>query len=199
MGIFTEIRNEHLIRELQRELNTDILLFGFDGATYFGNLQKIEDCRIAYLTPAIEGGSNVEIQSPSGEDIDVKFAHVDLWLVVAKATGVKSDPFSSDDGGPGGNGPNGGAPGQRSEASERQESRDLICLLRRMIGDEVVITTLGGFLFRGTLGEVDDELAFLSVDDIFLPGTSSEISSDEVSTVVINLEAVTSVSLSAES
>lgn len=199
MGIFTEIRNEHLIRELQRELNTDVLLFGFDGVTYFGNLQKIEDCRIAYLTPAIEGGSNVEIQSPSGEDIDVKFAHVDLWLVVAKATGVKSDPFSSDDGGPGGNGPNGGAPGQRSEASERQESRDLICLLRRMIGDEVVITTLGGFLFRGTLGEVDDELAFLSVDDIFLPGTSSEISSDEVSTVVINLEAVTSVSLSAES
>lgn len=199
MGIFTEIRNEHLIRELQRELNTDVLLFGFDGVTYFGNLQKIEDCRIAYLTPAIEGGSNVEIQSPSGEDIDVKFAHVDLWLVVAKATGVKSDPFSSDDGGPGGNGPNGGAPGQRSEASERQESRDLICLLRRMIGDGVVITTLGGFLFRGTLGEVDDELAFLSVDDIFLPGTSSEISSDEVSTVVINLEAVTSVSLSAES
>ena len=199
MGISTEIRNEHLIRERQRELNTDVLLFGFDGVTYFGNLQKIEDCRIAYLTPAIEGGSNVEIQSPSGEDIDVKFAHVDLWLVVAKATGVKSDPFSSDDGGPGGNGPNGGAPGQRSEASERQESRDLICLLRRMIGDEVVITTLGGFLFRGTLGEVDDELAFLSVDDIFLPGTSSEISSDEVSTVVINLEAVTSVSLSAES
>ena len=201
MGIFTEIRNEHLIRELQRELNTDILLFGFDGVTYFGNLQKIEDCRVAYLTPAVEGGSNVEIQSPSGEDVDVKFAHVDLWMVVAKATGVKSDPFSSDGGSsqPGGGGPNGGGPGQRTETSERQESRDLICLLRRMIGDEVVITTLGGFLFRGTLGEVDDELAFLSVDDIFLPGTSSEISSDEVSTVVINLEAVTSVSLSAES
>ncbi|MDD4600565.1 hypothetical protein SDC9_13765 [bioreactor metagenome] len=189
MGIFTEIRNECLIKELQRELNTDVLLFGFDGMVYFGRLQKVEDCRVATLM-APEEASNVEIQTPSGENVEVRFAHVDLWQIVAKATGVKTNPFDSGYG----KGPAAGLP-ERTDTTERQESHELICILRRMIGDEVAITTLGGFLFTGTLGDVDDELAFISVDDIFIPGTSSQISDDDVSTAVINLEAITSVSL----
>ena len=197
MGIFKELRNECLIRELEHELNTDVLLFGFDGIVYFGNLQKVEDCRVAFLSPAIEADSNVEILSPGGEVVDVRFLNLDLWQIVAKATGVKTSPFD--------NGPGlvttAAVPTeatQRTEASERQESRELICLLRRMIGDLVVITTLGGFIFQGTLGNVDDELAFISVDEIFGPATSSGISDDVVSTAVINLEAITSVSRSAE-
>ncbi|CQR74543.1 hypothetical protein SOV_26490 [Sporomusa ovata DSM 2662] len=195
MSIFRELRNECLIKELEHELNTDVLLFGFDGIVYFGNLQKIDDCRVAFLSPAIEADSNVEILSPGGEVVDVRFLNLDLWQIIAKATGVKTSPFD-----------NGKSPGlcisaeetQRTEASERQESRDLICLLKRMIGDLVVITTLGGFVFQGTLGNVDDELAFISVDEIFGPATSSGISDDVVSTAVINLEAITSVSRSAE-
>lgn len=198
MSIFKELRNECLIRELEHELNTDVLLFGFDGIVYFGNLQKIEDCRVAYLSPAIEADSNVEILSPGGEVIDVRFLQVDLWQVIAKATGVKTSPFDS---GPFGNGTVAAADTtQRTEEStERQESHTLICVLKRMIGDEVVITTLGGFVFQGTLGNVDDELAFISVDEIFGPATSSGISDDVVSTAVINLEAITSVSRAAES
>lgn len=193
MSIFRELRNECLIKELEHELNTDVLLFGFDGIVYFGNLQKIDDCRVAFLSPAIEADSNVEILSPGGEVVDVRFLNLDLWQIVAKATGVKTSPFD--------NGPGLGDSAeekQRTEASERQESRELICLLRRMIGDLVVITTLGGFVFQGTLGNVDDELAFISVDEIFGPATSSGISDDVVSTAVINLEAITSVSRSAE-
>ncbi|MBP2658263.1 MAG: hypothetical protein H6Q69_1295 [Firmicutes bacterium] len=53
MSIFTELRNQALVRELERELNTDVVLFGFDGFAYFGNLQAVEDCRIAILSPAI--------------------------------------------------------------------------------------------------------------------------------------------------
>lgn len=187
MGIFSEIRNECLIKELCRELNTDVLLFGFDGMVYYGRLQKIEDFRIAILTPP-EEASNVEIQTPSGESVEVRFANVDLWQIVAKATGVRTNPFEN-------HGPYGS---QRTDTTERQESHDLICVLRRMVGDLVVITTLGGFLFTGTLGDVDDELAFISVDDIFIPGTTSPISDSVVSTAVINLEAITSVSRSAE-
>ncbi|HWR44450.1 hypothetical protein [Sporomusa sp.] len=197
MGIFRELRNECLIRELERELNTDILLFGFDGFVFFGNLQRIEDCRVGFLTPAIEAESNVEILSPGGEIVDVRFLQVDLWQIVAKATGVKSSPFntSSDDC----HDDNGSREEpERNEAAERQESHDLICILRRMIGDEVVITTLGGFLFQGILGDVDDELAFISVCEIFGPATSSGISDDKVSTAVINLEAITSVSRSCD-
>lgn len=207
MAIFKEIRNECLIRELQRELNTDVLLFGFDGIVYFGNLQRIEDCRVAYLSPAIEAESNVEILSPGGELVDVRFLHVDLWQIVAKATGVRTDPFDN-----GGRVPaNSFATNdpavvltqaeepKRTETTSRQESHELICTLRRMIGDDVVITTLGGFLFEGRLGDVDDELAFLSVEEILGPATSSGISSDDVSNAVINLEAITSVSSSADS
>ncbi|TWH49109.1 hypothetical protein [Sporomusa sp. KB1] len=190
MGIFRELRNECLIKELEHELNTDVLLFGFDGIVYFGNLQKVDDCRIAFLSPAIEADSNVEILSPGGEVVDVRFLNLDLWQIVAKATGVKTSPFD--------NSTTTAAVSQRTEASERQESHELICLLRRMIGDLVVITTLGGFIFQGTLGNVDDELAFISVDEIFGPATSSGISDSVVSTAVINLEAITSVSRSAE-
>ncbi len=189
MSIFRELRNECLIRELDRELNTDVLLFGFDGVVYFGNLQKIEDCRVAFLSPAITAESSVEVLSPGGEVVNARFLNVDLWQIVAKATGVKTNPFCDGDGFLG---------DPRTEEPERQESHDLICLLRRMIGDNVIITTLGGFVFQGTLGNVDDELAFLSIDEILGPATSSGISDDEVSTAVINLRSITSVGRSAE-
>lgn len=198
MSIFRELRNECLIRELERELNTDVLLFGFDGMTYFGNLQKVEDCRIAFLSPAIEAQSNVEILSPGGEVVEVRFLHVDLWQIVAKATGIRTNPFTSSEDCDSTHSMRTEVSPQITETSERQESHELICILRRMIGDNVVVTTLGGFVFEGILGNVDDELAFISVNEIFGPGNSSGISDDTVSTAVVNLEALTSVSRSAE-
>ncbi|MBP2627795.1 MAG: hypothetical protein H6Q68_2506 [Firmicutes bacterium] len=192
MGIFTEIRNEALVRELERELNTDVLLFGFDGFIYFGNIQGIEDCRIALLSPAIKAETrDVQILSPGGELVRVDFLRVDLWQIVAKGTAIVDDPIAYS------NGP-GSAPviPQRTVTEERQESHHLIRQLCRMIGDNVVITTLGGFLFEGTLGDIDDELAILKVDDIFGPATSSSISGSDVRSVIVNLEALTSVSSS---
>ena len=198
MGIFKEIRNESLIRELQRELNTDVLLFGFDGMVYLGNLQRVENCRIAILTPAMVAASDVEILSPGGELKNVTFLHLDLWQIVAKATGVKSNPLEAIAGLAAEEAPL--APSaKRTEATERQESHELIRTLKRMIGDNVVITTLGGFMFEGTLGDVDDELAFMTISDIYGPATSSSISDADVSTAVINLEALTSVSITATS
>jgi len=233
MGIFLELRNECLIRELKRELNTDVLLFGFDGFTYFGRLQAIDDCRIALLTPAITADStDVEILSPGGDVRFVEFARIDLWQIVAKGTGIVEDPIAggscsssssssssrsssnsntnnntnsntntnnnsnTNSGGNtgGGKGNKGGRTLTVDESTERQESHELIRFLCRMVGDCVAITTLGGFLFTGVLGNVEDELAILSVDDIFVPGTSSPISADDVRTVVVNLEAITSVS-----
>jgi len=190
MGFFSEIRNEALIRELQCELNTDVLLFGADGFIYFGNLQGIDDCRIALLSPAIKAETrDVQILSPGGELVRVDFLRVDLWPIVAKGTAIVHDPIahSKDDG------PAAATP-QRDETEERQESHLLIRQLCRMIGDNVVITTLGGFLFEGTLGDISDELAILKVEDIFGPATSSAISDEDVRSVVVNLEALTSVS-----
>jgi small nuclear ribonucleoprotein (snRNP)-like protein len=188
MAIFREIRNECLIRELSHELNTDVLLFGFDGFTYFGRLQSIDDCRVAILTPAVVADTtDVEILTPGGELLTTTILRVDLWQIVAKGTGIVSDPIDSPH--------TGAAPGlQATTGTERQESHELICFLSRMVGECVTITTLGGFLFEGVLGAVKDELAFLTVEDIFGPGTSSSISDRNVRTVVVNLEALTSVS-----
>lgn len=196
MSIFSEIRNECLVRELERELNTDVLLFGFDGFIYFGNIQGIEDCRIALLSPAIKADTrDVEILSPGGELRRVDFARVDLWQIVAKGTAIVNDPIEDDKDHHHGhhNGPSSGD-FERTVSDERQESHHLIRQLCRMIGDNVVITTLGGFLFEGTLGDIDDELAILKVEDIFGPATSSSISGRDVRSVVVNLEALTSVS-----
>ncbi len=193
MSFFSEIRNEGLIRELECELNTDVLLFGVDGFIYFGNLQAVDDCRIALLSPAIKAHTrDVQILSPGGELVRVDFLRVDLWTIVAKGTAIVNDPIADGKGKESTT-----TTTQRESVEERQESRHLVRQLCRMIGDGVVITTLGGFLFEGTLGNINDDLAIIKVDDIFGPATSSSISDDDVRSVVVNLQALTSVSSSA--
>lgn len=195
MGLFAEIRNLALVRELERELNSDVVLFGFDGFAFFGNLQAVEDCRIAILSPAIEACSNnVEILTPGGEVLHVDFTRVDLWNVVAKGTAIVRDPFKNSDKGHGGPEINVTTSRDNIGATERQESHHLIRVLCRMIGDEVVVTTLGGFSIQGTLIAVDDELAIFTNTDIFVPGTSTSLSDRRIRSAVVNLEALTSVS-----
>ncbi|MDR3589393.1 MAG: hypothetical protein P4N41_06995 [Negativicutes bacterium] len=191
MAIFAELRNECLIRELRRELNTDVILFGFDGNSYFGNLQGIEDDRIAILAPAIKAeSSSVEILTAGGEVVHVDFARVDLWPLVGKGTAIVTDPIEEEH-------HDLVLATQAAEeppAAGRQESHCLIHILRREIGERVFIGTLGGFLFEGTLGDVFDELAILTVAEIFVPGTSTSISDSRLRAAVVNLEAITSVS-----
>ncbi|EGO65434.1 hypothetical protein [Acetonema longum] len=185
MGLCTELRNLCLIRELERELNNDVLLFGFDGLTYFGWLQNIEDCRIATLVPARVASSNfVQILTPGGTVQNVEFARVDLWQIVARASGIIADPFIP----PVAN----ARPEDEQDSSQRLDSCDLIRQLNRMVGEDVVLTTFGGFVFQGVLSKTDDRLAFLTVDEILLPGIDV-ISSDDVRSVVVNLEALTSI------
>ncbi|MCC5466086.1 hypothetical protein [Pelosinus baikalensis] len=189
MSIFTELRNQSLVRELERELNTDVVLFGFDGFAYFGNLQAVDDCRIAILSPAIEAKCNaVEILSPGGEILHVDFTRVDLWNIVAKGTAIVRDPFENLDASLE------SARTDFEEATERTESRHLVRVLCRMVGDSVVLTTLGGFSIEGTLIAIDDCLAILSNTDIFVPGSSTPISDRRIRSAVVNLEALTSVS-----
>ncbi|MDR7868436.1 MAG: hypothetical protein RIN56_16675 [Sporomusaceae bacterium] len=94
MSFFLEICNRAFIKELSCGLNTNVLLFSADGFTYFGNLQEIEDCRIALLTPAASSESNsVEILTPGGELVNEVVARVDLCSIVAKSIGITHDPI----------------------------------------------------------------------------------------------------------
>ncbi len=189
MGFFTDIANKKLIRELERELNTDVVLFGADGFSYFGSLQDIDDCRVATLTPAQKAGTDfVEIQAPNEVLIKEKFARVDLFIIVAKATSITSDPFDD----PPALAPTTPTRESENEPIERQESHNLIHFLKASVNDFVSITTLGGFAFTGILTGVNDELAILSADDIYVPGVSTSLT--DVNAVIVNLEAITSVS-----
>ena len=142
-----EIFNEALIRELQGETGDDVLLFAFDGFIYFGNLQRIDDCRCALLCPAITSETGcVAILTPCLEIRLVDFVWVDLCTIVGKGISIVNDPIAYN---------NGPAPApanpQRDETDDQQESHLLIRQLCRMVGDDVVIKTRGGFLFEGTL------------------------------------------------
>lgn len=194
MGVFAEIRNERLIRELQRELNTDVVLFGIDGFAFFGNLQAIEDCRIAVLAPAINSNTDfVQILGPSEIVLEQSFSRVDLWTIVGKATAISTDPFHEDrKDSPTTTTTSCTGSMDRAETLNRQESHLLIRQLCCSIGDEVAITTLGGFWFEGILSTVEDELAILTAETIVIPGKSTDLTG--IRSVVVNLEAITSIS-----
>lgn len=187
MSFYCRIKNEELICDLKREVNSDILLLGADGFTYFGRLQAIEDCRMAVLTPAITSvTSDVEIITPGGCLVTVNFARIDLWSIIAKGSGIVCDPvystLSCDDDTP---------------IIREGQDREYDCLVRslkRLIGNNVAITTTGGFLFEGVPSEVCRDLAILTVDEIFIPGCNKFISDRNIRSVVVNLEAITSIS-----
>ena len=88
------------------------------------------------------------------------------------------------------------------DLANRQESRQLICQLEEMIGDNVNIEVLGGFIFEGNLADVDDELATLgplsalnvpTATTTIIPPMGTAIVSPEISAITVNLEVITAV------
>lgn len=204
MSFYCKIRNEALICELRNELNNDVLLLGADGFAYFGHLQAIEDCRLAVLTPGVcAATSQVEIITPGGCLVTVDYLKVDLWSVVGKGIGIVSDPVycphpcdpvcsreEVDES---------GTLAEMDESGEALEGneREFNCLLKqvkRLIGNTVAFTVTGGFLFQGVLSDVCNNLAILSIDEIFIPGCSGFVSEHKIRSAVVNLRAISSVS-----
>lgn len=185
MGCFwSDFKNEDFIKDLTREVNTDIVLFGINGFSYFGNLQAIHDCRIAILSPAVQSDSTaVEILTPSGAKTTTSFLRVDLWTIVAKGSGIVSDPLVSSC----------TTTTTTDEETLRSEPDALLCLMKRMIGDRISITTMGGFTISGILSSMCDDVAIISVDDIYLPGACDPITSATVRSVTVNLKAISTV------
>lgn len=201
MGFYHTIHNRAFLDELDQELNTDVLLFGADGFAYFGHLQRIENCRTAILAPAIAAcTSDVEIITPGGCVVTVDFVRVDLCSIVAKGTGIVRDPLFCEQ-----------SPGcdcncncgcnREEEALEDLPDADRLerdddCTvrqLRRLIGNDVTLTTIGGFLFQGILSDVCRNLALLSIDEIFIPGGDGCLSDHNIRSVTVNIKAVNAV------
>lgn len=197
MGFYHTVYNRAFLDELEQELNTDILLFGADGFAYFGHLQRIENCSTAILAPAIAAcTSEVEIITPGGCVVTVDFVRVDLCSIIAKGTGIVRDPVfcnQEDNCGCGCN--------REEEAAEElpdasRLERDDDCTvrqLRRLIGNNVSLTALGGFLFQGILSDVCRNLALLSIDEIYIPGGCGHLSDHNIRSVTVNVKAVSSV------
>lgn len=205
MGVYHTTYNRAFFKELDQELNTDILLFSIDGFAYFGHLQRIENCHTAILAPAIAAcTSDVEIITPGGCVVTVDFVRVDLCSIIAKGTGIVRDPVFCNQ-----------EPESNCCCNQQQNcccnrdeesaealpdadrlERDDDCTvrqLRRLIGNDVSLTTLGGFLFQGILSDVCHDLALLSIDEIYIPGGGGYLSDHNIRSVTVNVKAVNSV------
>lgn len=85
---------------------------------------------------------------------------------------------------------------EKAEIFPGQE-RDYDCLnrqIKRQIGDNIALTSVGGFLFEGILSNVCNNLAIITIDEIFVPGCSGFISDCNLRSAVVNLDAISSVS-----
>ncbi len=76
-----------------------------------------------------------------------------------------------------------------NKITERQESCQLIKWLKRMVGDDVDISVIGNWIFRGRLSRVEDNLAYLNGVTIFPPGDLCN--TIPIGSLVVNLEVVT--------
>jgi hypothetical protein len=65
--------------------------------------------------------------------------------------------------------------------------------MKRMVGDSISLTILGGFTVNGILSSMCDDLAIITVDDIFLPGACDPITEATIRSVVVNLKTITAV------
>lgn len=82
----------NMIRELCQEIGLNMVLFLADGTTYYGLLQRIEDGRVARLTPA-GGQQNVVVIPPNGIAYLEDFTLIDLCTIVAKSVNANTYPF----------------------------------------------------------------------------------------------------------
>lgn len=96
MGVCEEICNRRLIRQLENEIGTSLVLYTADGFAFYATLIRVDDHRIARLGPGT-GKSNVIVLTPGGVTEDEEFSQVDLSCVVAKAVNVTCNPLGEPD------------------------------------------------------------------------------------------------------
>jgi len=194
------LTNYAFINELRSEVGRDVVLFGADGIAYFGNLLSVGYDGIAVLGPATLSSTGfVQIRNPGGFIVNQNLTYVDLSFIVAKGASITADPFEivTDAENTEVNSANKieklDLTRFQNNYSCNQCELDLIKRLRLQIGDLVTIATLGGFLFAGTLATVNNMVAKLTVDSIFVPGGENNQLSG-INLVIINLNAMTSFS-----
>lgn len=99
MGVFAEICNPELIREIKRDVNENIIFYSIDGFAYYASLQRVLDCRIAVLGPASDQKAVVvrhpdQTWAPQGNSaIQESFTLLDLWTIVAFTSGLDEIPI----------------------------------------------------------------------------------------------------------
>ncbi|WP_371373426.1 hypothetical protein [Sporomusa aerivorans] len=98
MAICKDICCEQLICDLQDDSNLSVLLYTVDGFSYYGQIKKIIDHKIALLVPGL-GQNQVIIRHPDQtfcpqgtSIIREDFTYLDLCKVVATTTNLISIP-----------------------------------------------------------------------------------------------------------
>ncbi len=188
MRFYEKLCNRRFQNELRNEVNTDVVLFTADGATFYGHLQGIDDCRAAILTPATCSKTcNVETIN-GGCILTSDFTRICLNTIVARGSGICGDPLVDEK--------DCGCM-QRTGNEKPVEELDRDCgyiyrQLQRLIGDRTILTTVGGYAFEGILSSVCDDTVILTIDKICLPNCCQEFNECRIRSVIINMNAIMS-------
>jgi hypothetical protein len=163
--------NREFVGALRGLRDRNMLLLLIDGSAVFGRLSRLED-RIVTVLPAvgIVGVSTVRFRPPNptlpGVDILVSEFLVDVCNIAAVVEGPFVFPPSCETGKIVSGGKYGGLQAKAGKGMIRQQS-ELIDELDDLVGQNVGIVIMGGWVIGGQLGEVFDCVA------AFGPGTTA--------------------------
>ena len=195
MSICDDLKNDYFIGKLIGKIGEDVILFGFDGMSYYGRLMEISEDHIGLLTPAALSSTYlVEIQNPAEVAAVENRVYILLDYLVGFGYDITADPFvipddnAEDVTGEGAQAPPSAAPASGFGGDCGQSG--LVDKLKAMA--LLTVGTLGGFLFAGYVSEVQEDTATMGIVYIFAPGGDGS-TLFSINNAVVNLKAASSV------
>ncbi|MGI6091606.1 MAG: hypothetical protein GX348_11435 [Veillonellaceae bacterium] len=191
--------NREFVKQLCDLQDRNVLLLMVDGSAVFGRIARIDDCVLSVVPPVGVTALNfVQFRPPNGT-LPLPLILSQIFIDVCDIAHAIEGPFVFSPlfplHLPGGIGPNGvdaagtqippavqsiieqittgtGAQGFRSEPSAALPGRQQHELLEELCdleGQNIAITTLGGWTIGGQLGEVDDCVSLISTGTSIFP------------------------------
>lgn len=165
--------NREFLEEIEELFERNVLVLMLDGSAVFGRITRIDDCVVTilpalgitgYYAPAFPA---VQFRPPNGtlvSPLDVTEVNIDVCDIVAVIEGpfvisplAEVMSIRMDD-----------TPSTTSPSPERR-SDSLEEELREMEGQNIGVATLGGWMFSGQLGEVEDCVLLIGAATVNFP------------------------------
>jgi hypothetical protein len=185
-------KNSSFIDKLEDQIGNDIILFGADCMSYFGNLSDVTE-NAAVLTAAdLSSSGLVEIRNPSEAVAGTNTSSIKLINLVGFGYNLTADPFVYPPQEEEGLGPAVSSSDVNVQPTEAYSDDKCFCHHSKL-EIPTIISTFGGFIAAGGMINMDKNIAELDVEYIFAPGGDGN-TLFAIDNAVINLRAATAFS-----